>query len=70
MERAQEMLDARNNLWNYGPYLGRVKDFISAYEKYAPELLDRLGRRYRARCAISDLRGWQMNLLAWHLRHL
>ena len=37
---AQLMLEAGNYLWNAGLFLGRVRDFISAFERYAPDLIE------------------------------
>ena len=39
-EAAQAMLDAGHYLWNAGLFMGRVKDFIAAFESHAPELID------------------------------
>lgn len=39
LETAQQMLDAGHYLWNAGVFMGRVKDFIAAFETHAPDLL-------------------------------
>lgn len=39
LETAQAMLDAGHYLWNAGLFMGRVKDFIKAFETHAPELI-------------------------------
>lgn len=39
LETAQSMLDAGHYLWNAGLFMGRVKDFIKAFETHAPNLL-------------------------------
>ena len=36
---AKEMLEAGHYLWNAGLFMGRVKDFIAAFESYAPDLM-------------------------------
>lgn len=36
---AEEMLEAGHFLWNAGLFMGRVKDFIAAFEAHAPELI-------------------------------
>lgn len=38
-ETAQTMLEAGHYLWNAGLFMGRVKDFITAFEKHASELV-------------------------------
>ncbi len=40
LETAKAMLDAGHYLWNGGIFLGRVRDFISAFETHAPDLVD------------------------------
>ena len=39
LEAAQAMLDAGHYLWNAGLFLGRVKDFIKAFETHAADLV-------------------------------
>ncbi len=39
LETAEAMLEAGHYLWNAGLFMGRVKDFIAAFEKHAPELM-------------------------------
>ena len=39
-ERAQDMLDAGNYLWNAGIFLFSVKALVEAYEAYAHDMLD------------------------------
>ena len=39
LETAEAMLEAGHYLWNAGLFMGRVKDFISAFETHAPELV-------------------------------
>lgn len=39
LETAQSMLDAGHYLWNAGLFMGRVKDFIAAFETHAPDLI-------------------------------
>ena len=39
LETAQSMLEAGHYLWNGGLFMGRVKDFIAAFETHAPDLL-------------------------------
>ena len=39
LETAQTMLDAGHYLWNAGVFMGRVKDFIAAFEAHAPDLI-------------------------------
>ena len=34
------MLEAGHYLWNGGMFMGRVRDFIAAFETHAPELID------------------------------
>ena len=36
---AEEMLEAGHYLWNAGLFMGRVKDFIAAFEMHAPSLI-------------------------------
>ena len=36
---AEAMLDAGHYLWNAGIFLGRIQDFISAFDTYAPEMV-------------------------------
>ena len=38
-ETAKAFLDTGRYLWNAGIFMGRVRDFISAFEKYAPDLI-------------------------------
>ena len=38
-ETAQSMLEAGHYLWNGGLFMGRVRDFIKAYETHAPDLV-------------------------------
>lgn len=38
-ETAQAMLDAGHYLWNAGIFMGKVKDFIAAFETHAPDLM-------------------------------
>ena len=38
-ETAQAMLDAGHYLWNAGLFMGRVRDFIAAFEAHAPDLI-------------------------------
>ncbi len=40
LETAKEMLEAGHYLWNAGLFMGRVRDFIAAFEKHAPDLMD------------------------------
>ncbi len=40
LDTAKSMLEAGHYLWNAGLFMGRVKDFIAAFEKYAPELVE------------------------------
>ncbi len=39
LDTAKAMLDAGHYLWNAGLFMGRVKDFIAAFETYAPDLV-------------------------------
>jgi mannose-1-phosphate guanylyltransferase/mannose-6-phosphate isomerase len=39
LETAKTMLEAGHYLWNAGLFMGRVKDFIAAFEKHAPDLV-------------------------------
>jgi len=39
LETAKSMLEAGHYLWNAGLFMGRVKDFIAAFEKHAPDLI-------------------------------
>ena len=39
-ETARAMLEAGHYLWNAGLFMGRVKDFIAAFEAHAPELME------------------------------
>lgn len=39
LETAEAMLEAGHYLWNAGLFMGRVKDFIAAFETHAPELI-------------------------------
>ncbi len=39
LETAKALLDAGHYLWNAGIFLGRVKDFIAAFETHAPDLV-------------------------------
>ncbi len=39
IETAQAMLEAGHYLWNAGLFMGRVRDFIKAFETYAPDLI-------------------------------
>lgn len=39
-ETAAAMLDAGHYLWNAGLFMGRVKDFIAAFETHAPDLME------------------------------
>ncbi len=41
-DTAVAMLEAGHYLWNAGLFMGRVKDFIAAFEAYAPDLIDPL----------------------------
>lgn len=52
-ETAQAMLDAGHYLWNAGLFMGRVKDFIAAFEKYAPDLVEPV--RASVRESVDDL---------------
>ncbi len=36
---AEAMLEAGHSLWNAGLFMGRVRDFIAAFEKHAPDLV-------------------------------
>ncbi len=38
-ETAEAMLEAGHYLWNAGLFMGRVKDFIAAFETYAPDIV-------------------------------
>lgn len=40
LETAEAMIEAGHYLWNAGLFMGRVKDFIAAFEKHAPELME------------------------------
>ena len=40
LETAKGMLEAGHYLWNAGLFMGRVRDFIAAFEKYAPDLIE------------------------------
>ena len=40
LETAKAMLEAGHYLWNAGLFMGRVKDFIAAFETHAPELIE------------------------------
>ena len=39
LETAKEMLEAGHYLWNGGLFMGRVRDFIAAFEAHAPDLM-------------------------------
>jgi mannose-1-phosphate guanylyltransferase/mannose-6-phosphate isomerase len=39
LEAAKSMLEAGHYLWNAGLFMGRVKDFIHAFETHAPDLI-------------------------------
>ena len=39
VETAKAMLETGHYLWNAGLFMGRVKDFIAAFETHAPELI-------------------------------
>lgn len=39
LETAKSMLDAGHYLWNAGVFMGKVKDFIAAFETHAPDLI-------------------------------
>lgn len=39
LETAEAMLEAGHYLWNAGLFMGRVKDFIEAFETHAPDLV-------------------------------
>jgi mannose-1-phosphate guanylyltransferase/mannose-6-phosphate isomerase len=39
LQAAKEMLEAGHYLWNAGLFMGRVKDFIAAFETHAPDLM-------------------------------
>ncbi len=39
LETAQAMLDAGHYLWNAGIFMGRVKDFIAAFETHVPDMV-------------------------------
>ena len=43
-ETARRMLAAGNYLWNAGLFLGRVGDFLAAFEAHAPDLVDPVQR--------------------------
>lgn len=40
LETAQAMIEAGHYLWNAGLFMGRVRDFIAAFEKHAPDLME------------------------------
>ena len=40
VETARTMLEAGHYLWNAGLFMGRVRDFIAAFEKHAPDLME------------------------------
>ncbi|MGI9394349.1 MAG: mannose-1-phosphate guanylyltransferase, partial [Boseongicola sp.] len=40
LDTAKEMVEAGHYLWNAGLFMGRVKDFIAAFEKHAPDLIN------------------------------
>lgn len=50
---AQSMLDAGHYLWNAGIFMGRVKDFIAAFEAFAPNMITPV--RASVKAAKSDL---------------
>mgnify|MGYP001819667733 CR=1 FL=1 len=37
---ARQMLEAGHYLWNAGLFMGRVRDFIAAFERHAPDLIE------------------------------
>lgn len=39
LEAAKAMLEAGHYLWNGGLFMGRVRDFIKAFEQHAPDLI-------------------------------
>ncbi|NNL35219.1 MAG: mannose-1-phosphate guanylyltransferase/mannose-6-phosphate isomerase [Rhodobacteraceae bacterium] len=39
LETAEAMLEAGHYLWNAGLFMGRIKDFIRAFETHAPDLV-------------------------------
>lgn len=39
LETAKSMLEAGHYLWNAGIFMGRVRDFIAAFEAHAPDLI-------------------------------
>ncbi|MEM9055280.1 MAG: mannose-1-phosphate guanylyltransferase, partial [Pseudomonadota bacterium] len=39
LETAKSMLEAGHYLWNGGLFMGRVRDFLTAFETHAPELI-------------------------------
>jgi mannose-1-phosphate guanylyltransferase/mannose-6-phosphate isomerase len=39
LDTAKEFLEAGHYLWNSGLFMGRVKDFIAAFETHAPDLV-------------------------------
>ena len=40
LETAKAMLEAGHYLWNGGIFMGRVRDFIAAFEAHAPDLIE------------------------------
>ena len=44
LETAKAMLEAGHYLWNAGLFMGRVKDFIAAFETHAPDLMEPVAR--------------------------
>ncbi len=40
LEAAKAMIEAGHYLWNAGIFMGRVRDFIAAFEQYAPDLIE------------------------------
>ena len=51
LETAKDMLEAGHYLWNAGLFMGRVKDFIAAFETHAPDLMAPV------RAAVSGAKG-------------
>lgn len=50
---AETMLEAGHYLWNAGLFMGRVKDFIAAFEEHAPDMIEPV--RSAVSSAVLDL---------------
>jgi len=63
LETARTFLEAGHYLWNAGIFMGRVKDFIAAFETHAPDLMAPV--RAAVSGAASDLGFSRLEAGAW-----